>query len=444
MAGRDPNLRFRTLAHLIDVEALRRAFGRIRKDAAPGVDGVTKEQYAERLEDNLQALHVRLKAGRYRHQPILRVHIPKEQGKTRPIGIPCVEDKVVQRAVAEVLEAIYEQDFDDGSYGFRRRRSAHDALRAIDRAAWKGGMSWVLEADIQSYFDSIDRKLLVEMLQRRIEDRDLLRLVGKCLHVGVLDGEAYSEPETGTAQGSGLSPLLGNIYLHYVLDVWFKQDMVPKLDGKAKLARFADDFVIGFECKQDAERVLEVIGERMEQFGLKLHPDKTRLVHLGRPRRGRKDEGLETFDFLGFTLYWQRGRTGNWRLSYKTRKARRNRAMNAIAVWCRSHRHDPVQEQHAALCRRLNGHINYFGVNGNIRSTSALVRWTESTWRKWLDRRSQRARMSWDRFKQLLQRYPLPRPTVRVQIWAEPARPTQRKSRMVETSKSGSGRGPGR
>jgi group II intron reverse transcriptase/maturase len=418
LARCDPKLRFKTLAHLIDEAALRRAFARIRKDASPGVDGITKEQYGEHLEENLQKLLARMKAKQYRHQPILRVHIPKEQGRTRPIGIPAVEDKVVQRAIGEVLEAIYEQDFLDCSYGFRPGRRAHDALRELDRAGKQGVMNWVLEADIMSYFDSIDRELLAEMLQRRIEDRDLLRLIGKCLHVGVMEGEEYSEPERGTAQGSGLSPLLGNIYLHHVLDEWFEREVRPRLEGKARLVRFADDLVIGFERREDAERVLEVIGKRMGRFGLKLHPDKTRLICFERPRPGQKGgKGPGTFDFLGFTLFWRRGRRGAWNLGFKTRKGRLRRALGAIAEWCRRHRHDPVREQHAALCRRLNGHINYFGVSGNTRSTGALVRWTERAWRNWLGRRSQRARMSWARFKLLLKRYPLPRPTVRVHIW---------------------------
>jgi group II intron reverse transcriptase/maturase len=240
-AQRNPSERLLALARLIDVPALKRAFQRLRKGAAVGVDGVTVEEYGQRLDEKLQALHARMKAGKYRHQPIRRVHIPKEPGKTRPIGISCVEDKIVQGALQEVLEGIYEPCFADGSYGFRPRRRAHDALRAFDRAAWKMGSRFILEADIVSFFDSIDRKMLSKMLRERIADESLMRLVGKCLHVGVLDGEQYSEPDIGTAQGSVLSPLLGNVYLHHVLDLWFETEVKPRLRGRAVLVRYADD-----------------------------------------------------------------------------------------------------------------------------------------------------------------------------------------------------------
>ena len=240
-AKQDPKAQFTSLAHLLDAEALTRAFHRLRKNAAVGVDGITVEQYGSNLQANIQALHQRMKTGRYRHQPIRRVHIPKDKGKTRPIGISSIEDKIVQHALREVLEAIYEEDFLDCSYGFRPGRSAHDALRAIDPVVTKGEVNWILEADIQSYFDSVARTRLMEMLRKRVADRSLLRLVGKCLHVGVLDGEEYSEPEDGTAQGSILSPLLGNIYLHYVLDLWFEEEVRPRLRGKAHLVRYADD-----------------------------------------------------------------------------------------------------------------------------------------------------------------------------------------------------------
>jgi group II intron reverse transcriptase/maturase len=240
-AKREPEGRFHSLAHLIDVPALMRADKRMRNDAAVGVDGVTKEQYGQALEENLRSLHERLVAKQYRHQPIRRVHIPKERGKTRPIGISAYEDKLVQDALREVLEAIYEQDFLECSYGFRPGRGAHDAIRALDRIAHQGKVSWILEADVVSFFDSLDRTQLKEMLQIRVADGSLLRLIGKCLHVGVLDGSEYAEPDTGAAQGSVLSPILGNIYLHYVLDLWFERDVKPRLRGEAHLVRYADD-----------------------------------------------------------------------------------------------------------------------------------------------------------------------------------------------------------
>ena len=240
-AKRHPDQRILALAHLIDEPALERAFRSLRRDAAVGVDGVTVEQYGGQLAANLQALRTRMKAGQYRHQPILRVHIPKENGATRPIGISAVEDKIVQGALRDVLEAIYEQDFLDCSYGFRPGRSAHDAIHALDGVAMRGHANYIVEADIVSFFDSIDRKMLMEMLRGRIADETLMRLVGKCLHVGVLDGERVLEPSEGTAQGSSLSPLLGNVYLHHVLDVWFEREVRPRLRASSALIRYADD-----------------------------------------------------------------------------------------------------------------------------------------------------------------------------------------------------------
>jgi RNA-directed DNA polymerase len=417
-AQREPEGRFHSLAHLIDVPALAHAYRGVRKDGAVGVDGVTKEAYGKALAANLAGLHGRLKSKRYRHQPIRRVHIPKDKGKTRPIGISALEDKIVQHAVREVLEAVYEQDFLDCSFGFRPKRNAHDAIRALDRAVHSGKVSWILEADIQSYFDSLDRTKLMELLQIRVADGSLLRLIGKCLHVGVLDGAEYSEPDRGTAQGSVLSPLLGNVYLHYVLDVWFEREVRPRLRGEATLIRYADDFVIGFERRDDAERVQAVLGKRMGRYGLTLHPDKTRLVPFWRPPASqRSGKGPATFDFLGFTLYWGRTRRGRWMMWCKTRHARLRRATKSIAEWCRRYRHLPVQTQHAALTRRLVGHFNYFGVNGNLRSLLVLVEVAKRRWFKWLRRRSQRTRLTWERFGALLKRFPLPRPRITVQIW---------------------------
>jgi group II intron reverse transcriptase/maturase len=421
IAKRDPQRRLQGLAHLIDEQALKRAYGRIRKNAAVGVDGITKEQYGERLDDNARELREQMRTWRYRHQPIRRVHIPKEQGKTRPIGISCIADKMVQEALREVLEVLYEPVFMECSYGFRPGRSAHDALRALDRARMQGEANWVLEADIESYFDSIDRKMLMDMLRERVDDKAFLRLVGKCLHVGILDGERYSEPDEGTVQGSVLSPLLGNVYLHQVLDVWFEREVRPRLRGKARLVRYADDFVIGFEREDDAKQVWAVIGRRFGRYGLRLHPDKTRLMPHKRPPPGSPGgKGPATFDFLGLTHYWRRGRTGTWVAAVKTRKARLRRAITAVTEWCRRHRHLPVEEQHAALSRKLTGHYNYFGVNGNLRCTAHLYHWVHHAWWMWLNRRSQRAAMPWKRFLALLAAHPLPAPAIRVQLWRTP------------------------
>ncbi len=417
-AQREPEGRFNSLAHLIDVSALERAYHRSRKDAAVGVDGVTKEQYGRDLEQNLRDLHERMKAKRYRHQPIRRVHIPKEGGKTRPIGISAFEDKLVQDALREVLEAIYEQDFLDCSYGFRPKRGAHGAVRTLDRIVHRGEVSWILEADIVSFFDSLDRKKLKEMLGVRVADGSLMRLIGKCLQVGVLEGVELSTSESGTAQGSVLSPLLGNVYLHYVLDLWFEQEVKPRLRGRANLVRYADDFIIGFETEEDARRVMEVLGKRLERYGLTLHPEKTRLLPFRRPPAGqRSGKGPATFDFLGFTFYWARTRKGRWGMTCKTRSASLRRFIGSVYDWCRRHRHLSIAVQHKALKRRIQGHFNYFGVSGNFNSLLRVVEQGRRAWYKWLCRRSQRKRLTWERFADLLRDFPLPEPRITVRIW---------------------------
>jgi group II intron reverse transcriptase/maturase len=415
----EPAGRFHALAHLLEVPALTRAYHRQRADAAVGGEGVTKEQYGQSLEANLQEWHARLKEKRYRHQPLRRVHIPNAQGKTRPIGISAFEDTLVQDAVREVLEAIHEQDFLDGSYGFRPGRSAHDAVRTLKRIVDEGEVRWIFEADIVSFLDSLDRTELKKMLEVRVAAGSLRRLIRKCSHVGVLDGEELSEPEVGTTQGSVLSPLLGNVYVHYVLDRWFETEVTPRLQGKAPLMRYGDDFIIGFEREDDARRVIAVLSKRLGRFGLTLHPDKTRLWPFWRPpKTQQRGKGPATFDFLGCTFYWRRTRNGHWRMWCKTRRASLRRAKKSIYDWCRRHRHLSVEEQHAALCRRLRGHCNSCGVSGNLQSVLRLVEATKRAWYKWLCRRSQRTRLHWERFTDLLRWWPLPRPRIIVRIWS--------------------------
>lgn len=421
-ARRNPEERQLSLAYLIDVEALERSYRRIRKNVAIGIDGVTKEEYGRNLRENLNGLHLRLKTMKYRHQPILRVHIPKDRKTLRPIGISCFEDKIVQGALCEVLGAIYEQDFLECSYGFRPERSAHKAMKSLYRAVRTGKANIILEADVKSFFDTIHRRILREMLEERIADKSFMRLVGKCLHVGVMEGEVFTRPDEGTVQGSILSPMLGNIYLHNVLDKWFEEEVKPRLKGRATLIRYCDDFIIGFELMEDAKRVEKVLPKRFRKYHLELHPDKTRLIDFRRPplnQTGGKGPG--SFDFLGFTVYWHRNSKGpGWHVASKTRKARLSRAMRSIHDYCRRHRHEPVAVQHKALVSRIRGHYIYFGVNDNDKCLSAIQYWAARAWHKWLNRRSQRARLTWERFKDLLRDFPLPNPKVYVNLWANP------------------------
>ena len=415
----NPSGQMRSLAHHIDMEALRRSFQRIRENAAMGVDGVTKQAYGENLEENLAELHDRLKGMKYRHQPIRRVMLPKGGGKMRPIGISTTEDKIVQGAVSELLGAIYEQEFLDCSYGFRPGRSAHDALKALNRSIRHGEAEWILKTDVSAFFDSMDRPMLRGMIEERIDDKSLMRLIGKCVHVGVLDGAEFQTPEDGTAQGSILSPLLGNVYLHHVIDRWYEAEVKPRMRGRSCLIRYADDLLFGFEEREDAERVMAVLGKRLGRYGLSLSADKTELLDFSRPPREQQEgKGPSTFDFLGFTHYWRRSLKGRWYPAWKTRVKSLKKAVKENQSWCKTNRHLSIPEQHAALTRRIRGHFNYFGVNGNHRSLSMLRVKVERAWFRWLRRRSQRTRMTWERFRSIMKDFPLPPVKVYKNLWA--------------------------
>jgi len=402
---------FTTLVHHLDLEWLSEAYRRTRKDGAVGIDGQTATAYAEHLENNLRSLLERAKSGRYQAPPVRRVHIPKGDGlQTRPIGIPTFEDKILQRAVVMVLEAIYEQDFLDCSYGFRPGRSAHQALDAVWRSTMKMGGGWVLEIDIRQFFDHLDHGHLRSILGQRVRDGVLLRLIGKWLNAGVLESGRVTRSEAGSPQGGVISPLLANAYLHEVLDTWFKRTVKPRMRGACVLIRYADDAVMVFAKESDARRVLEVLPKRFGKYGLTLHPEKTRLIPFGAGRR--KADGLEgkppgTFDFLGFTHYWGKSRRGNWAVKRKTAQDRFGRSLRSLSQWCRTHRHLPVREQCTILGQKLRGHYAYYGIRGNTVNIRRFRHLAERVWQRWLRRRNNRG-LPWDRFGRLLAYYRLP------------------------------------
>jgi RNA-directed DNA polymerase len=417
LAREAPDMAFTSLAHHVDLEFLKEAHGRVRKDGATGVDRVTAEEYGKELEANLQRLLDRLKSGTYRAPPVRRVHIPKGDGsKTRPIGIPTFEDKIAQRAIAMLLEAVYEQDFLNCSYGFRPGRSQHQALHALREGLKDMQGGWVLEVDIKGFFDALDHRWLREFLSQRVRDGVVSRLIGKWLHAGVMEDGSLSYPESGTPQGGVVSPILANVYLHEVVDVWFERAVKPQLTGRSFMVRFADDFVMVFASAEDARRMREeLLPERLGKHGLTLHPDKTRIVRFLRPRYGTEGKGKDgdgerpgTFDFLGFTHHWGKSQRGGWAVMRVTAGDRFRRALKRVADWCRANRHLTIAEQQRGLRLKLNGHYQYYGLTGNWRALARFLQEVQRAWRYWLDRRSQKARMTWERFKRLLQRYPLP------------------------------------
>jgi group II intron reverse transcriptase/maturase len=412
LARRRPQQALTTLAHHIDKDFLREAYRRTRKDGAPGVDGRSAAEYAQNLEANLEALLERAKDGSYWAPPVRRVYIPKSDGKKRALGIPTFEDKVLQRAIAMVLEAVYEQDFLGCSYGFRPGRSAHLALEAVRDALMKMRGGWVIEVDIRNCFDTVDHGKLREILNQRVRDGVLLRLIGKWLNAGVLEEGKVTHPDAGTPQGGVISPLLANIYLHEVIDRWFVDDVLPRLRGRAEIVRYADDMVLVFEREDDARRVFEALAKRFEKHGLSLHPAKTRLIEFRRPPHDDSSGGPSGFDFLGFTHHWARSRKGAWVVKRRTAKDRYRRTLRRLHEWCREHRHAPVQVQQRALNDRLRGHYQYFGITGNFDALDRLYRATRAMWRRWLGTRSQRARMTWARFYALLERLPLATPRI--------------------------------
>jgi len=411
LARTKPGTALFLLHHVIDLEWMQEAYELTRKDGATGIDGVTATEYEANLEANLVDLLERIKSGRYKAPPVRRTYIPKADGSQRPLGIPTFEDKVAQRAIAMVLEAVYEQDFLPCSHGFRPGRSAHEALNVLFSAITWQRQHWVLDVDIRKYFDSIPHHHLRAFLDQRVTDGVIRRMIDKWLKAGVLEDGLLRLATEGTPQGGVISPLLSNIFLHHVLDEWFEREVRPRMQGGCTLVRYADDFVMAFETHHDAERVLEVLAKRLERYGLTLHPEKTRFIDFRPQRRGGTHPGCKEppFDFLGFTHTWVKSQKGKDVVRQTTAKNRLARALTAVNGWCRANRHRPLLWQHARLAAKIVGHLAYYGRTGNIRQANRYQQQLIKLWRKWLERRTRAKRLTWARFNAFLLRHPLPR-----------------------------------
>ncbi len=417
MAKRYPDRGLTSLNKYLDEDWLRAAFARIRKGGATGIDGVSAQEYAKKLEERLPDLVNRAKSGSYRAPAARRGYVEKPgKREKRPLGIPTTETKLLQKAVVMLLEPIYENEFCDFSYGFRPGRSCHQALEATWKSVMGLRTGWILEADIRHFFDALPHNHLRDIVRQRVRDGVITRLIDKWLKAGVLEADQWIRTEEGTPQGGVISPLLSNIFLHEVLDKWFAEQIKPRLKGRCFMIRYADDFIMGFEYERDAERVMEVLWKRFARFGLELHPEKTRIVPFRQPPAGgpRDRRDSQSFDFLGFTHYWGKSRKGNWVVQRKTASDRLRRSLKAVNQWCRENRHEPVADQQLALNQKLQGHYGYFGITGNFWSLQRYYRGICRYWHKWLRRRDRdNSHLNWDWFhRAILANHPLLCPRV--------------------------------
>lgn len=412
LARQAPGMVLTTLAHHIDMEFLKEAYRQTRKDGAPGIDKQSATEYAAELESNLKGLLERLKAGTYKAPPVRRVYIPKGSGNDlRALGIPTFEDKILQRAVTMILEAVYEQDFFDFSHAYRPGRTQHAALEGLWKAAMDMGGGWLLEVDIKDCFGSFEHKHLRNCLDKRVKDGVIRKVIDKWLKAGVWEEGRVQHSDTGTPQGGVISPLLANIYLHDVMDEWFDKEVKPRMSGKTFIVRWADDIIILFAREEDAKKVLNVLPKRFDKYGLETHPMKTKLTKFKRPENPNA-EGEGKFDFLGFTHLWAKSRNGKWFVQRKTASKKLASSLKKVGKWCQDNRDIPLKEQHRTLCRKLNGHYQYFGITGNHRSLRQFEFQVKRSWLKWLNRRSQRKSYTWEKFVQMLTVWPLPKPRI--------------------------------
>ncbi len=415
-ARKEPKLQFTSLAHLLDVGFLRGCYLELGRDRASGIDGVSWQEYGKQLDENLENLVDRMKAKRYKPQPAKRVYIPKNDHEKRPLGLPSLEDKIVQKGIARILEAIYEADFLDCSYGFRPKRGCHQALNAVDKTIMTKPVNHVIEADIKGFFDNVSHTWMMEFLGVRIKDPSFLLLIRRFLKAGYLDAGIFVLTERGTPQGGNLSPILSNVFLHYVLDLWFEKRIRPSVRGVCSMVRYADDFVCMVQYQDDAQHIEQALRERFAKFGLELHPEKTRIISFGRYEREnakRQNRSANSFDFLGFSHYCDSSRKGKFIVGRKTSGKKFRMKCKELNDWLRKIRnYRKTKEWWPTLQAKLRGHYQYYGVSGNMRSLQRFYLLTVRMTLKWLNRRSQRKSFSWKRFNEYLEHYPLPRPRI--------------------------------
>jgi len=400
--------RFRNLYGMLNTSLLTQAWDELNKKAAPGVDGVSANDYAQNLESNIQAVVEELKEKRYHTKLVKRVYIPKEGGKMRPLGLPAMSDKIVQRATADILEAIYEQDFLPGSYGYRPHKGPQLAVRELTQTLQLGRFNYVVEADIRGYFQNIDHEWLTRMLEQRIDDRNMIRLIRKWLKAGILETDGkILHPVTGTPQGGVASAILANVYLHYVLDLWFEKAVKPNCEGAAYLCRFADDFVCAFQYKRDAEKFYEVLGKRLNKFSLELAPEKTKIIKFG-PFHEEKN----SFEFLGFEFKWGMSQKGKNIIKRRTSRKKLRKSVASFTTWCKENRHSRNRVIFQQLNSKLRGYYNYYGIIGNSSSLGQFYGLVRQIMFKWLNRRSQRSSFEWKEFKKLWKQFRVPKPRI--------------------------------
>ena len=412
----DPKCKFTSLIHLLTEDFLKECFRELKRNKSPGIDGVTVNEYGERLDKNIADLVARLKAKQYKPKPVKRVYIPKPNGGKRPLGIPAIEDKIVQMAIKKILEAVFEQDFIDSSYGFRPNRGCHDALSQIDKIIMNCPVNFIVDMDISKFFDTVNHKYLMEFLKQRIVDFSLLQLISRFLKSGIMEEGIYFETDQGTPQGGVLSPVLANVYLHYVLDSWFETEVKPQLNGYAHLVRYADDFVVCFEKEKEAKIFGIALRQRMSKFGLTISEEKSKIIEFGRCscQRARKyGFKCETFDFLGFTHFCDKTRRGKFKLGRKTSRKKFTQKMKDMNLWLKHIRNRvELKELWKLLGIKLLGHYQYYGMSGNFRLLQNFYDHAVKLAFKWINRRSQRKSYNWDQFHNLIQFNPLPKPKI--------------------------------